>query len=226
MDLIRQPRHIIRNAESDKAPIERLGKYETIAEQFRIIKSWEGQTNVWPLTFGRSILIGAATATGIYINHRFRAKIKIRSYGEVPTMIGLAVTPALFTSLGHSEFVLNRLLLLDVRCPLCLESKSALIQTCTGLFLPMIMAPLANFSVAAGSGAYNVPYIKDIKAISRTIFSVYQPMIPKIAMLFTFHALLASYITYSEIKSFIRILDLQYLKEEEKKEKFVQDDIF
>lgn len=46
------------------------------------------------------------------------------------------------------QFVLNKLLLLEVECPLCLETRSALSQICTGVFFPMILAPLANFSVS------------------------------------------------------------------------------
>jgi len=45
-------------------------------------------------------------------------------------------------------------------------------------------------------------------------------MIPKIAIIFTFHALLAGFITYLEIKSFLRLLDMQYLIKEGKKQKF------
>jgi hypothetical protein len=49
MDLAHKPRHIIRNA--DSKPIEKMGKYQIIAEQFRIIKSWESQTNVYITSF-------------------------------------------------------------------------------------------------------------------------------------------------------------------------------
>lgn len=69
-----------------------------------------------------------------------------------------------------------------------------------------------------------MPYVTDVRAIFRTILSAYQPMIPKIAMLFVFHALLAGFITYLEIKSFLRMLDLQYLKEA-KEERFEENDI-
>jgi len=65
-----------------------------------------------------------------------------------------------------------------------------------------------------------VPHITDIRGICRTVLSIYQPMIPKIAIIFTFHALLAGFITYLEIKSFLRLLDVQYLIKEEKKQKF------
>ncbi|XP_012543603.1 uncharacterized protein LOC105841038 [Monomorium pharaonis] len=224
MEFSRQPRYVIRKDENSK-PKELMSRREAMAEQYRIIKNWKPLSDVWPLRLGRSILVAAATATGMYINHRFRVRMKLRSYGVFPTMIGLSVAPAAFTAISHTEFILNKLVLLEISCPLCLESRSALAQTCSGLFAPLILAPLANFSVSAGSGMYNVPYVKDIRAIFRTILSIYHPMIPKIAMLFTFHALLASFITYSEIKSFLRMSDLQYLKEEEKKERF-KNDIF
>lgn len=73
-----------------------------------------------------------------------------------------------------------------------------------------------NSQVAAGSGAYNVPHITDVRKIFSTVLSVYRPLFPKITMIFTFHALLAGFITYLEIKSYLRVLDHQYLMEEEK----------
>lgn len=79
--------------------------------------------------------------------------------------------------------------------------------------MPLI---ILNSQVVAGSGAYNVPYITDVRKIFSTVLSVYQPLFPKIAMIFTFHALLAGFITYLEIRSFLRILDHQYLMKEEK----------
>jgi len=46
------------------------------------------------------------------------------------------------------QFSVNKLLLLEIPCPLCVESRSALAQTCSGVFLPLILAPIANFSVS------------------------------------------------------------------------------
>jgi len=45
------------------------------------------------------------------------------------------------------QLIMNKLLLLEIPCPLCMESKSALMQTCSGVFLPLILIPFANFSV-------------------------------------------------------------------------------
>ncbi|KYN18410.1 hypothetical protein ALC57_09285 [Trachymyrmex cornetzi] len=119
----------------------------------------------------------------------------------------------------YITLVMNKLLLLEIPCPLCIESMSAFMQTCSGVFLPLILVPLANFSVTVGSGVYNVPHITDIRGIFRRTLSIYQPIFPKIAMIFTFHALLAGFIAYSEIKSYLRMLDMQYLMEEEKEQK-------
>ncbi|XP_011703071.1 PREDICTED: uncharacterized protein LOC105459075 [Wasmannia auropunctata] len=220
MDLSSSPRYVIRSTEEDKQKNPALStRYERIAEQSRIIKNWKPQSDVWPLRYGRGILIGAATLSGLYINARFRAKLKLRNYGTFVTMLGLTVSPATAAGLLHTQFILNKLILLEVPCPLCLESRSALAQTCSGVFLPMVLAPLANFSIAAGSGVYNVPYVTDVRGILRTVWSAYQPMIPKIAMIFTFHALLASFVTYLQIRSFLRMLDAQYLIEEEQAQK-------
>ncbi|KYQ46411.1 hypothetical protein ALC60_14507 [Trachymyrmex zeteki] len=129
------------------------------------------------------------------------------------------ITPLHYSLLKSYIFIVNKLLLLEIPCPLCMEFKSALMQTCSGVFLPLMLVPLANFSVAAGSGVYSTPHITDIRGIFRSVFTLYQPMFPKIAMIFTFHMLLAGFITYSEIKSYLRMLDIQYLIIEEKEQK-------
>lgn len=68
-----------------------------------------------------------------------------------------------------------------------------------------------------------MPYVTDIRRIFKIVLSAYQPLIPKIAMIFTCHALLAGFITYLEIKSFLRLLDMQYLIKEEKERKLKND---
>lgn len=51
------------------------------------------------------------------------------------------------------------------------------------------------------------------------ISSIYQPMIPVLVTIFTLHVLLAGFITHSQIKSFLHILDVQYYMEEQKNKK-------
>ncbi|XP_018365014.1 PREDICTED: uncharacterized protein LOC108762491 [Trachymyrmex cornetzi] len=219
-DISQPQRIIIRNAQQDESKSPSfVTKRDRIAKQYHIIRSWKPRSDVWPLIVGRGILIGTTVITSLYLNHRFRAKMKIRDYGILPTVLGLAVSPAAVTAVVHTELVMNKLLLLEIPCPLCIESMSAFMQTCSGVFLPLILVPLANFSVTVGSGVYNVPHITDIRGIFRRTLSIYQPIFPKIAMIFTFHALLAGFIAYSEIKSYLRMLDMQYLMEEEKEQK-------
>ncbi|KAL0125238.1 hypothetical protein PUN28_004402 [Cardiocondyla obscurior] len=189
-------------------------EYDEMLRQTRIIKEWKPQSDVWPLRMGRTILISVATASAMYINHRFRARMKLRSHGTFITMFGIMMGSSSATALSHSEFVLKKIILLDMYCPLCMESKAALIQTFSGLLFPMILTPLANFSISAGSGVYNVPHITEGRKIFGTIWSIYKPLLPKIAMIFTLQAVLAGYLTYLEIRSYLHILDLQYLMKE------------
>ncbi|XP_067206603.1 uncharacterized protein [Linepithema humile] len=172
----------------------------------------------WVLLYGRALLAGAASFTGAYINLRFRRKLKLRDYGLFPTMLGLTAAPAITTSLSYSEVILRKLLLLDITCPLCLESKAAILQTFTGLVLPLMLTPIANFAVTSGSGVFNTPHYSDMKGIFKIVSSTYKPMLPKIATLFTLHVLLANVITYLQIKSFIRIKDIQYIMKLENKD--------
>ncbi|CAL1684503.1 unnamed protein product [Lasius platythorax] len=195
-----------------------LSKYEALSNQIELITNWKPRSDIWSLLFGRPILAGAVTLSSLYINQRFRRKLKFGKYGLLPTMAGVGTGPAVASSLLYTELILNKLLLLEDSCPICLESRSVLLQTFTGLLFPLILTPLANFSIAAGSGVYNVPHITDVKRVFRVVSSVYQPMIPVFATIFTLHVLLAGFITHSQIKSFLRILDVQNLIEEEQRD--------
>ncbi|XP_072744606.1 uncharacterized protein [Anoplolepis gracilipes] len=203
-----------------------MTKAEALAHQANLVRNWKPQSDVWSLIYGRPILAAAAAFTGLYINHRFRRKLKFRNYGLFATTAGLTTGPTVATSILYSEFILKKLLLLEVSCPLCLESRSVLLQTCTGIFLPLILTPLANFSVAAGSGVYNIPHITDVKGVLRLVSSTYQPMIPVLATIFTLHVLLAGFITQSQIESFLHILDVQNFKEQEQRDKKHASNVF
>ncbi|GAB1861175.1 Transmembrane protein 126A [Camponotus japonicus] len=194
-----------------------LSKYEALNHQTKFYRNWKPQSDVWPLLYGRPILATAAACTGFYINLRFRKKLRLRDYGWLPTIVSLTAVPTAMTGLFYSEFVLNKLLLLEVRCPLCLEIRSVLSQIFTGVFCPLMLVPIANFSMAHTSGTFNVPLITDVKKTLKIVSSVYQPMLPTLATIFTLHVLLAGFITHSQIKSLLHILDVQYYIEEEQK---------
>ncbi|XP_011262157.1 uncharacterized protein LOC105254888 [Camponotus floridanus] len=194
-----------------------LTKYEALNHQTKFYTNWKPQSDVWPLLYGRPILATAAACTGFYINLRFRKKLKLRDYSSIFTIAGVTAVPTAMTGLCYSEFVLNKLLLLEVRCPLCLETRSVFSQIFTGIFFPLMLVPIANFSMAFTSGTFNVPLITDVKRTFKIISSVYQPMLPMFATIFTLQVLLAGFITHSQIKSFLHILDVQYYIEEQQK---------
>lgn len=195
-----------------------LSRQEILAREVEIVKNWKPRSEVWTLLYGRSILTAAASLTGIYINARFRQKLKLRDFGAFPTMIGCAAAPVITTSILNTEVVMKKLLLLETTCPLCLETKAAVLQTWTGLVLPMIITPIANFAVTSGSAIFNTPHFTDVKRTFQIISSAYKPMLPKIATLFVLHVLLANVITYLQIKSFLHIKDIQYLMRLENEE--------
>lgn len=72
--------------------------------------------------------------------------------------------------------------------------------------------------MAFTTGTFNVPLITDLKKTFKIISSVYQPMLPMFATILILHVLLAGFITHSQIKSFLHILDVQHYIEEQKNE--------
>lgn len=79
--------------------------------------------------------------------------------------------------------------------------------------------------MAFTSGTFNVPHITDVKKTFKIVSSVYQPMLPILATIFTLHVLLAGFITHSQIKSFLHILDVQYYIEEQKNKKHAPNNL-
>lgn len=210
----------------DKVPLDMMtSKSDLFKHHLTLIRKWEPSSDVWPLIYGHPILSGIAAITGIYVNDRFRAKLKMRSYGSHMTMIGVAITSFAMVHLTQSQFVLHKLLTYEVSCPLCLESTSALVQTFGGVMFPLFGAAFANFSLAAGSGTCNVPYQYDFRGIFKTICSIYRPLLPKLAIIFTFHALVAGFITYSQVKSFLYIEEMKHLMEQDKKRQLKLNDL-
>ena len=57
---------------------------------------------------GRGILISTTVITSLYLNYRFRARMKIRNYGILPTVLGLAVSPAAVTAIVHTEVLMEK----------------------------------------------------------------------------------------------------------------------
>jgi len=60
---------------------------------------------------GRGILIGAATITSIYINDRFRAKLKLRSHGKFLTMLGITLGTTSAAAISHTEVLASERLI-------------------------------------------------------------------------------------------------------------------
>lgn len=63
----------------------------------------------------------------------------------------------------------------------------------------------------------NMPHLKDVKKMFTTSLRIYRPLLPNLALIFTFHVLFSGFMTNLQIKSFFRILNLHYLIEQEDK---------
>ncbi|XP_032682337.1 uncharacterized protein LOC116849360 [Odontomachus brunneus] len=193
-----------------------LTKSEALLTQMSLIANWKPQSEVWSLIHGRGVLGIAASLSAWYINRRFRRILKLRSIGQMLSMITLVPGPAILTTLFHTQIIYDKILLLEMTCPLCLEFRGALIQSFFGLVVPVLTTPLINFAVV-GSGAHNMPYAYEFKKVLTIVRQVYKPMIPNIALLCILQALFGGYMTHLQIKSYLRVLNIHYLVEQEKK---------
>lgn len=67
-----------------------------------------------------------------------------------------------------------------------------------------------------------MPHPHDIKKMFTITRSIYRPMIPTLLLIFTFQLLFSGFMTDLQIKSFLRMMDLQYIMEEEERAKRVK----
>ncbi|XP_014469972.1 PREDICTED: uncharacterized protein LOC106741983 [Dinoponera quadriceps] len=195
-----------------------MSRYEAIAHQSSFVYTWKNQNEVWPLVHGTGILSLAASLGGAYVNFIFRRKLKVHNIGILPSMMAITGPSFLLTTLSRSLAIDNKLLLLELPCPLCLELRGAIIQAAFGYFTPFITVPIITF-IVVGSRAYNIPYPNEGRKILTIAGSVYQHLIPKLSSTLILQAMIGGFITYLQIKSYLRILDITYLLEHEKKPK-------
>lgn len=156
----------------------------------------------WALNFAPGILGGLSAATGVFINHYYRKKLKLGRYGHFSTYLPIVVLPALSTVIFHRSFVQHAIILNPNICPVCIETRSCAIQGVLGIGYPTVIAPLAAFMFATRHYTYRLPSITEEPiAVLKLWKKLTMPISGRLALAFGVHMIAAIILTYKEMEN-------------------------
>ncbi|KAK3577697.1 hypothetical protein CHS0354_022260, partial [Potamilus streckersoni] len=108
----------------------------------RLVK-WKPKSEVWPLTWGSSILAGCAAFSGCLLHFHYRTKWLLGPKGR-GAYFPAALIPAALNSLLHENIVVRDILMGRLKCPTCAELHSAGLHTIISVFFPLAVTHLYN----------------------------------------------------------------------------------
>ncbi|KAJ6637089.1 Complex I assembly factor TMEM126B, mitochondrial [Pseudolycoriella hygida] len=179
-----------------------LTEGEALRLQWEEVDEYRGEQKLWSLRHGASLLGCLSAATGIYINHHYRSRLRLGKYGAFSTYLPIVVLPALVTTAYHKTFIQSAIILRQEPCPLCVQIRASFFQTCCGLVYPAALAPVASYMFAVRQFTYRLPPFSKPKEL----FAVYRKMTKPLSMFFSIalaiHVITAMALTQREILEF------------------------
>lgn len=172
--------------------------------------------------------------SGMLLNNHFRYKLKLGAYGRGSTYLAVVAAPVAMSALFHAvvsillltpfkwqlyfhlfQFVQSNIYLRKYDCPLCLQTRAALLQLGTGLFYPLVLAPVASFMFATRHFTYKLPSpIEKPKEILQLALKFTKSAGTMTGVLFGVNALVAMLLTARAMSEHAYIM--QRLEEHEK----------
>ncbi|KAJ3640652.1 hypothetical protein Zmor_027200 [Zophobas morio] len=194
-----------------------LTEDQALKYQANILNKWKHISDIWGYKFAPYVLGGTSFFTGFFINSYYRSKFKLLHYGRISTFLPVCFLPAAFSVMTHMEFVLKDVVLQKRdTCPVCLEMRASALQAFIGCGFPLLLAPLANLSMAHKYATYNLPdVISEPKKVFNLVRVKSAPLANVVFALFIGQALVGSVVTYFESKSVITVSQKLALLEKE-----------
>lgn len=142
--------------------------------------------------------------------------MKLGNYGRLSSYLPIVVLPAMMSAICHRFLVQKDIILKFKVCPICYETRAAVIQTGLGVLYPTLLSPFASLMFATRHYTYNVPSITNNP---KEVFLLLSKMTKPIKFFISFaavaHTLISMYLTQSEIEQFWKFR--QHLIEVEKR---------
>lgn len=124
----------------------------TAKEALSFILDWKPASDMYAFHYNNIILSSSAALSAVYINYRFRRALKLRNFAFISTYTAAVCIPVVSSAVLHGLVVVKPMITRQgataSQCPVCLESKSGLIQMMGGVLYPMILSPLASIPFA------------------------------------------------------------------------------
>lgn len=184
-----------------------LSKSEAIELQWRLVLTWKPRTDAWPFSVGTSLLASVAGLGGFVVNNHYRRKLNLLLYAPLTTFLPLVVVPMALTASMQAWLVGSEILIGNYTCPLCMETRAALLQLGLGMGYPLVLAPFATFYLAAASYRYAVPSITDYKGVYSLYKKVNKRLGTKLMYLCALQVIGATAITKLQMNSIGKISD-------------------
>ncbi|KAI4459736.1 hypothetical protein MML48_6g00004360 [Holotrichia oblita] len=182
-----------------------LSKHDAIIHQLKIMKSWKNKSDTFVFRYGGTFLGCISAGVGIFLNSHFRKKYRLFDYGRLSSYLPIVVLPAALSLLFHTQFVTTETTLPNI-CATCMETRASAIQAMTGCVLPLILAPLSSIPVAMQYHTYDVPFItKEPMKVFKLVQKQTKPIANILMAIFVGQAMIASVVTYYEMKSVHRV---------------------
>ncbi|KAH8298137.1 hypothetical protein KR018_008016 [Drosophila ironensis] len=197
-------------ARPDQLPRDavQITEEQALKYQWKIITSWDKLGDVWSLRYAPGIMSAMAAATGAYINNHYRTKLRLGSHGRLSSYLPIVAVPAIFTMLSHKFFIQRPILLNPLgECPVCIQVRSAALQTGLGVVYPTILAPFAAFMLATRCYTYRMPSLTESpREVLQLWRRMTRPIFPALGTIICAQALITMYLTGQEDKQNFKLM--------------------
>ncbi|XP_035735463.1 uncharacterized protein LOC118447525 [Vespa mandarinia] len=177
-----------------------LSKSEIIKYQWQQIRNWKPQKDVWPFSYGLGFLGGVAALSGIYINMRIRKSLKLRNFGTAASVITTSLCPGSLVIVAQLQMITEKTFFPLPTCPLCVEMRSIVVQSCGAVIYPMVLSPIVNFLIAKRDGRFRIPYYTNWREVIYFCINLFKPIAPSLLTIAALNAAAASIIVYKQFQ--------------------------
>ncbi|XP_052871758.1 transmembrane protein 126A [Anopheles cruzii] len=139
----------------------RLSEEEALQYFLKLVKGWEQKGDVWPLRYTASILGVCSAISGFYFNNHYRLALRLGNYGRMSSYLPAVAIPAIMATAFHTAFVQPDVILRREPCPVCTQTRAAIIQGGFSVAYPLLLAPLSSFMFATRHFTYRLPSITE-----------------------------------------------------------------
>lgn len=179
---------------------ELISHRDAIEHQWALIKRWEPKSDTRIFRYGTAFEAASAGFAGLYFQAHYRSVFKLGVYGFASTYLATTFLPVFMTGLFQHSQVYSDIIIGKTPCLICLQVRSATIQTLLGTIYPLFLAPVAASFVASRYYTYPMPDLKHYKSIIELWKDLTKPILRHIGVFAAFQIAVASLVTYKEME--------------------------